>query len=84
MGGVGLLWARTARLAATWTGVMVFLWVLMLHIPRAIELKSLFELDGVFEALGISGTAFMLSGAIGREMKAENRDPQAVSGSLAI
>jgi uncharacterized membrane protein len=83
-GGAGLLWPRTARLAATWTGVMVFLWVLMLHIPRTIELKSLFELDGVFEALAISGTAFMLSGAIGCGAKAENRDPGQVPESAAI
>ncbi len=72
-GGIGLLWPRISRLAAIWTGVMVFLWVLVLHIPRTIELKSLFELGGVFEALAISGTAFMLSGAIGGKVKAENR-----------
>jgi uncharacterized membrane protein len=83
-GGVGLLLPRVARLAATWTGIMVFLWVLLLHIPRAIELKSLFELDGVFEALAISGTAFMLSGAIGCKVKAENRDTEMVPESSAI
>jgi uncharacterized membrane protein len=83
-GGIGLLLPRTKRLAATWTGIMVFLWVLLLHIPRTIELKSLFELDGVFEALAISGTAFMLSGTIGRNVKAKNSDQEAVPESSAI
>lgn len=61
-GGVGVVLPRTARLAAFLSGLMVFLWVLLLHIPRAIQLKSLFELDGVFEALAISGVALLVAG----------------------
>jgi uncharacterized membrane protein len=62
-GGVGLLVPRTSRLAATLSGVMIFLWVLMLHIPRAVGLPAhAFEAAGVFEALALSGVAFVVAG----------------------
>ncbi len=61
-GGVGVLLPKTARLAATWSGIMVVLWVLLLHIPRAVQMKSAFELAGVFEAMAISGVAFLVAG----------------------
>ena len=61
-GGVGLGLPQTARLAALLSGLMIFLWVLLLHIPRTVELKTLFELDGVFEALAVSGVAWLVAG----------------------
>ena len=61
-GGVGILVPRTARLAATLTGVMIFLWVLMLHIPRALTGPNhANETAGIFEALALSGVALMVS-----------------------
>jgi uncharacterized membrane protein len=66
-GGVGLLLPRTVRAAAFLSGVMVFLWVLLLHIPRAMsEANQANELAGVFEALAISGVAFLIAGSIPR------------------
>ena len=42
---------------------MIFLWVLMLHIPRAVSLPAhAFETAGVFEALALSGVAFLTAG----------------------
>lgn len=61
-GGAGLLWPRTRRLAGLWSGVMIFLWVLLLHVPRAVEMKSAFELAGVFEALALAGVAWLVAG----------------------
>jgi len=64
-GGVGLLVPLTARLAGALTGLMVFLWVLMLHIPRALEAAPAArrnEWTAVFEATAFSGIALMLSG----------------------
>jgi uncharacterized membrane protein len=59
-GGTGILIPRTSRLAATLSGVMIFLWVLMLHIPRAVSGPGhAFETAGVFEALALSGVAFL-------------------------
>ena len=61
--GVGLALPKTARLAALLSAVMIFLWVLLLHIPRTVALKTLFELDGVFEALAVCGVALLVAAA---------------------
>ena len=62
-GGVGLLVPRVARLAAWWSGLMIFLWVILLHIPRAVSLPAhAFETAGVFEALALSGVALLIAG----------------------
>jgi uncharacterized membrane protein len=61
-GGLGIIIPRTARLAAALTGLMVFLWLLLLHIPRAVaDLHNSNETTAVFEALAVSGIAFMLA-----------------------
>lgn len=61
-GGVGILLPKTARLAAAMSGIMIFLWVVLLHIPRALaDLSNTGEASGVFEALALSGVAFMLA-----------------------
>lgn len=63
-GGVGMIVRRIAALASLLTGVMIFLWVLMLHIPRAIAdpyTNVGNEWASVFEALVFSGMAFMLA-----------------------
>jgi uncharacterized membrane protein len=63
-GGAGLILPQTARLAATLTGLMIFLWLVLLHIPRAMaaagpQVRN--ELTAVFEALSFSGIAFVLA-----------------------
>jgi uncharacterized membrane protein YphA (DoxX/SURF4 family) len=61
-GGTGILVPRTARLAATLSAVMIFLWVLMLHIPRALAGPAhANETAGIFEALALSGVALLVS-----------------------
>jgi len=63
-GGVGMIVKRIAALASLLTGVMIFLWVFMLHIPRAIADPYTHvgnEWASVFEALAFSGMAFMLA-----------------------
>jgi uncharacterized membrane protein len=61
-GGLGMLVPRTARLAAALSALMIFLWVLTLHIPRAIALpQHAFETAGVFEALALSGAALLVA-----------------------
>jgi uncharacterized membrane protein len=62
-GGIGILVPRTARLAASLSALMIFLWVLLLHIPRAIGTPNhAFETAGVFEALALSGVALLVAG----------------------
>ena len=66
-GGVGMLVAPTARLAATMSGVMILLWVPMVHVPRALAGPDhASETAGVFEALAVSGVAFMVAGTRAR------------------
>ncbi|HEX2862807.1 MAG TPA: hypothetical protein VHN79_14260 [Lacunisphaera sp.] len=62
-GGVGVLMPSTRRLAGLLTGVMIFLWVVLLHVPRSLELKNAFELAAVFEALALAAAAWLVSGA---------------------
>lgn len=63
-GGVGLIIPQTARVAALLSGLMVFSWFWIVHVPRTFVSTS----DGiaVFEALAVSGIAFVLAGALGR------------------
>ncbi len=62
-GGVGLLVPVTARAAALLSGVMVFSWFWIVHVPRTTMGVS----DGiaVFEALAFSGILFVLAGVTG-------------------
>jgi uncharacterized membrane protein YphA (DoxX/SURF4 family) len=63
-GGAGLVVPATARWAAAASGLMVFLWVVMLHVPRAVAAaagQGRNEWTAVFEALAISGIAFVLT-----------------------
>jgi uncharacterized membrane protein len=60
-GGAGVLLPPTRRLAATLTGVMIFLWVPLLHIPLALKARNAFELAGVFEALALAGVAWLVA-----------------------
>jgi uncharacterized membrane protein len=70
-GGVGLLLPKTQRLAATMVGIMILLWVVLLHIPRAlVNPHDAGETSGIFEALALSGAAFILADR-GRALKRE-------------
>lgn len=62
-GGAGLLLPRTARAAALLSALMVFLWVFLVHVPRAVAGRSSAEFDGVGEALAVSGVALLAAGA---------------------
>jgi uncharacterized membrane protein YphA (DoxX/SURF4 family) len=60
-GGIGILLPPTRRLAATLVGIMILLWVVMLHIPRALaNPQDPGETAAIFEALALSGAAFLL------------------------
>jgi uncharacterized membrane protein len=61
-GGVGILVPRAARLAATLSGVMILLWVPLVHVARAVAgPQHANETAGAFEALALSGVAFMVA-----------------------
>lgn len=63
--GAAIILNIKVRLAAGLLGLMLFLWLIMLHIPRAIADPTSGngnEWTSVFEALGFSGIAFLISG----------------------
>jgi uncharacterized membrane protein len=74
-GGAGLVVPKVARLAALLSGAMIFAWVFMVHIPRAMAAKpgDLNELTAVFEAIAMSGIGFVLAGAAPRRARAASR-----------
>lgn len=61
-GGIGLLLPWTAAPAALLSGVMVFSWFWIIHVPRTFVTVS----DGiaVYEALAVSGIAFVIAGSL--------------------
>ena len=63
-GGIGVNVPRTARLAATLSGIMLFSWVFLVHIPLAINTRNAGEISRGFHALSDSAVAFMLAGTL--------------------
>jgi uncharacterized membrane protein len=68
-GGIGLLIPVTVRIAAILSGTMIFIWFVILHIPRAMYGQG----DGnewvaVFEALAVSGIALVVSKSNGKRL----------------
>jgi uncharacterized membrane protein len=64
-GGAGLLFPPTVRWAGALSGLMIFLWVWMVHVPRAVAAplgQGRNEWTAVFEALTMSGLAWVLAG----------------------
>lgn len=59
LGGIGLLIPQTQKLAALLSGIQVFGWFILLHIPRALTLHG-DEWIGVGESLAVSGICFMI------------------------
>ncbi len=62
--GLGIIFHVQARLAAFLLGLMILLWFIMLHIPRAIadpHSGNGNEWTSVFEALAFSGIAFIMA-----------------------
>jgi len=61
-GGVGLFISLTARWAALLSGLMIFLWFWIVHVPRISV--SMTDNIAVFEALAFSGIAFVIAGCL--------------------
>lgn len=67
--GVGLVIPLTARLAAVVTGTMIFAWVVVLHLPRAMaDVHNANETTAMFEALALAGVAWLLAALLPRRI----------------
>ena len=65
--GVSLITKIKIVLVSLLMGIMIFLWFLILHIPRAIAMPDVDngnELTSVFQALAFSGVGFVLAGTM--------------------
>jgi uncharacterized membrane protein len=60
-GGLGCWLPPVRRLAAALTSLMIFMWVLMLHLPPALTTHDLGSTTAVFEALAFSGLALLIA-----------------------
>ena len=63
--GAGILFNIKRQLAAALLGIMIFIWFIVLHIPRAVadpHSGNGNEWTSVFEALAFSGIAFLIAG----------------------
>jgi uncharacterized membrane protein len=74
-GGLGIIIPMTTRLAATLSAMMIFLWLVLLHIPRAVAaLYSANETTAVFEAMAMTGAAILVAVARNeKRIEAEDR-----------
>jgi uncharacterized membrane protein len=73
-GGIGLFNPRTAGMAALLSGWMVFSWFWIVHVPRAFVGVS--DSIAVFEALAVSGIAFVLAGYHSAASRPADRPPR--------
>jgi uncharacterized membrane protein len=65
--GIAILLKIKPRLAAALLGTMIFIWVIILHIPKAIAFpidNQTGEVTSAFLALAYCGIAFVIAGAI--------------------
>lgn len=75
-GGLGLVLRIQARLAAGLAGIMIFIWTIVLHLPRAIAAPlqgNGNELTALQEALAFSGALFILYIVIGQRSALKER-----------
>lgn len=80
-GGIGLFIPTTTQWAALLSGIMVFSWFWIIHIPRTFTSVS----DGiaVFEALAVSGIAFVIAGFLHQKQKENNEEHDRSHGRQA-
>jgi len=69
--GIAIILKIKTKLAATLLGIMIFIWFVILHMPRVVvspaaDLGS--EVTSAFIALAYSGIAFVIAGAHNRKM----------------
>jgi uncharacterized membrane protein len=60
-GGLGLLLPPVRRVAAALSAAMIFSWVIVLHLPRALTMRNANETTALFEALAFSGLALIIA-----------------------
>lgn len=65
-GGIGLFINKFAKMAALLSGIMIFLWFWIVHLPLTLNSKS--DNISVLEALAVSGIAFVIAGCLRKRL----------------
>jgi hypothetical protein len=60
--GIGILFNIRRALMAVLLGTMIFIWVIILHIPKVIATPNQGEITSAFIALAYCGIAFVIAG----------------------
>jgi uncharacterized membrane protein len=80
---VGIVFKIWNQWAATLLGTMIFLWVILLHTSRLLAKPTDFgEWRGIFQALAMSGCAFVLAQNVGRREQAVEMPPKGPARAL--
>ena len=82
--GMAIILQIKVKLIATLLGIMVFIWFLILHIPRAVVAPVTDkgnELSSVFESLGVAGIAFVIAYHYRRIFSQRDAPRHAISGT---
>jgi uncharacterized membrane protein len=69
--GIGISINALSRLASILLGLMISIWVVVLHIPRAIQLPGDTEFINIFNAVFMLSGAFLLSTTLSQKAYAE-------------
>jgi uncharacterized membrane protein len=82
--GIAILFDIKRKLGATLLGVMIFIWVIILHIPRVIAgpMDNSGESSSAFLALAYCGIAFVIAGAARSAPASENAGLRGRRGQL--
>ena len=70
--GIGLMIQRAAAIAGLLTGLMIFSWFWIVHLPRVH--KSMSDGIALFEALAFSGIALVLAGALAERARSSSTE----------
>ncbi len=66
--GLSILFRKTVRWIPTLLGIMIFLWVVLLHLPRIIaNPQDVYEWTSTFQGIAISASAFVITGSINKQ-----------------
>jgi len=82
-GGAGLMVPRSSAIAGLATGLMLFTWVIILHIPRALAAAAANqrnEWTAVFEALAFAAVALLLT----KRRERRGSSPSPPSAAMAV
>jgi uncharacterized membrane protein len=61
-GGIGLMWQKSRRLAAFWSGLMIFIWMLIIHAPHVVHsINDADEWNSLLQTMALSAALFILA-----------------------